>query len=149
MCLILLAWQAHPDYPLLIAANRDEYFARPTAVAGFWAEAPHLLAGRDLRGGGAWMGITRSGRFAALTNYREPEQQRPAAPSRGRLVSDFLLGNQTPAGYLAGLAATAQQCNGFNLLCGRIAPEATNSELWLYSNRGSANDAAGREIACR
>jgi uncharacterized protein with NRDE domain len=71
MCLILIAWQAHPDYPLVVAANRDEFFARPSAAAAFWPEAPQVLAGRDLEAGGTWLGISRAQRFAALTNYRE------------------------------------------------------------------------------
>ncbi len=72
MCLIAVAWQAHPDYPLIVLANRDEFHARPAAPARFWAEAPQLLAGRDLSAGGTWLGVTRQGRFAALTNVREP-----------------------------------------------------------------------------
>ena len=70
MCLILLAWQAHPDYPLVVAANRDEFFVRPSAPAAFWTEAPQVFAGRDLEAGGTWLGISRERRFAALTNYR-------------------------------------------------------------------------------
>jgi len=88
MCLILLAWQSHPDYPLVVAANRDEFYKRPTAPAAFWPDHPQVLAGRDLAAGGTWMGITRQGRFAALTNFRDPSRQEPQAPSRGRLVAD-------------------------------------------------------------
>ncbi|HQW21080.1 MAG TPA: NRDE family protein, partial [Rhodocyclaceae bacterium] len=99
MCLILLAWQAHPDYPLVIAANRDEYFSRPTAAAEFWSDRdpphPEILAGRDLQAGGTWLGISRAGRFAALTNFRQPENRATVAPSRGTLVSDFLTGTMT------------------------------------------------------
>ena len=92
MCLIFLAWRRHPDYRLVVAANRDEFYARPTAPAGYWPEAPDVLAGRDLEGGGTWLGVTRTGRFAALTNYRRGDDGHiPDAPTRGRLVSDFLL----------------------------------------------------------
>src|SRR5512136_1962263 len=104
MCLILFAWDVHPVYRLVVAANRDEFHARPTAPAAFWPEAPQLLAGRDLSGGGSWFGITRQGRFAALTNYRDPASHRPDAPYRGGLVTGFLLGGQSPAVYLAEVA---------------------------------------------
>lgn len=128
MCLIALAWQAHPDYPLLVAANRDEFYARPTAPARFWEEAPQLLAGRDLKEGGTWMGVTRSGRFAALTNVREPGT--PAGHrSRGLLVSQFLLGELAPLDYLQAVAAEGQDYGGFNLLVGDRA------QLAVYSNR--------------
>lgn len=127
MCLILVAWQAHPDYPWVIAANRDEFFARPTAAAGFWQEAPQVLAGRDLQAGGTWLGITRSGRFAALTNYRDPAQNRQL-PSRGALVADFLTGSETPEDYLARIAASGINYNGYNLLLG------DGQSLWWASN---------------
>jgi uncharacterized protein with NRDE domain len=80
MCLVFIAWRVHPDYPLVVAANRDEFFARPTAPAAFWTEAPDVLAGRDLEAGGSWMGITRGGRFAALTNFRDPAQSAERSP---------------------------------------------------------------------
>lgn len=130
MCLILLAWQAHPEFPLVVAANRDEFFARPTAPAGFWKEAPTLLAGRDLKAGGTWMGYTRHGRFAALTNYRDPGQMRPDAESRGGLVTDFLAGKEPPEAYLERIAGISSRYNGFNLLVGD--PRA----LAWYSNVG-------------
>ena len=116
MCLILVAWQAHPHFPLVVAANRDEFFNRATAAAGFWPEQTELLAGRDLTGGGTWMGVTRGGRFAALTNFRDPANQRDDAPSRGGLVSDFLRGAETPARYLDRIAPQGSTYNGFNLL---------------------------------
>ena len=118
MCLITLAYQSHPEYPLLIAANRDEFYARPTAAAEFWQEAPQLLAGRDLQAGGTWMGITRNGRFAAITNHRDPSTTPVQPRSRGMLTLDFLLGQQTPADYLAALAQEAGSYAGFNLLLG-------------------------------
>ena len=90
MCLILMAYRVHSDYELLVAANRDEFYDRPTAPLAFWDDHPALLAGRDLQEGGAWMGLSGAGRFAALTNYRDPSTQRSDARSRGLLVSGFL-----------------------------------------------------------
>ena len=80
MCLILLAWRAHPEYPLVFAANRDEVYERPSAAAGFWRGEPHVFGGRDLKQGGTWLGLTRGGRFAAVTNYRDGRTTNPAAP---------------------------------------------------------------------
>jgi uncharacterized protein with NRDE domain len=122
----------HPDYPLVVAANRDEFFARPTAPAAFWQDAPQVLAGRDLDAGGTWMGITRNGRFAALTNFRDPAQNRSAAPSRGGLVKDFLCGEQQPEDYLAHIATSGRECNGYNLLV------SDGAALWWSSNMGGA-----------
>lgn len=130
MCLILVAWRVHPEYPLVVAANRDEFFARPTAPAAFWQDAPQVIAGRDLEAGGTWMGTTRSGRFAALTNFRDPAQNRSGVPSRGRLVADFLCGSDTPEDYSKRLAGTGSLCNGYNLL---LSDGAT---LWWSSNMG-------------
>jgi len=130
MCLILVAWRVHPDYPLVVAANRDEFFARRTATAAFWKDAPQLLAGRDLEAGGTWMGVTRNGRFAALTNYRDPAQNRSGAPSRGALVADFLAGDETPQAYLERINAYGSQCNGYNLLA------SDGETLWWSSNMG-------------
>lgn len=130
MCLILLAWQAHPDYPLVVAANRDEFFARPTASAAFWPEAPQVLAGRDLEAGGTWLGVTRNGRFAALTNFRDPANNKRSAPSRGELVSHFLTGSQSPAAYVDELESSAARFNGFNLVFG------DSDGLWCFSNCG-------------
>lgn len=127
MCLILLAWQVHPEYPFIVAANRDEFFVRPTKEADFWPEAPQVLAGRDLQGGGTWMGVTRNAHFAALTNYRNPTQNQPL-PSRGALVSDFLTGNEPPENYLTRLAASGIHYNGYNLLLG------DGQSLWWASN---------------
>lgn len=116
MCLIVLSWRQRADYPLVLAANRDEFQARPTAPAAFWAEAPQVLAGRDLVGGGSWLGVTRSGRLAAITNFRDPAERRPGAPSRGGLVREFLCGEMPPEAYLQALAASAGAYAGFNLL---------------------------------
>ena len=128
MCLIVLGWQHDPHYPLVVAANRDEYFSRPTAPLAWWHDHPDILAGRDLEGGGTWLGITRNGRFAAITNYRDPARLRAAAPSRGQLVSGFLAGSETPGDYLRRIESDAKACNGFNLLV------ADTHELWWHSN---------------
>ncbi|MGH9901093.1 MAG: NRDE family protein [Pyrinomonadaceae bacterium] len=118
MCTLLLAYEAHPDYRLVLAANRDEYYGRPTARAGFWEDAPEVLAGRDLGQGGTWLGVTRSGRLAAVTNFRDPSAKKEAAPSRGKLVSDFLRLRESSAEYLEKLRADAALYNGFNLVVG-------------------------------
>lgn len=130
MCLILVAWQMHPDYPLVVAANRDEFFARPTAPAQFWTESPDLLAGRDLQAGGTWLGITRQRRFAALTNFREGGVPRTETPSRGALVGDFLSGSTDAQAYLSEIAKHGGEFNGFNLVVG------DGRTLAYYANRG-------------
>lgn len=129
MCLILVAHQAHPAYRLVVAANRDEWFRRPTAAAAFWPDAPEVLAGRDLEQSGTWLGVTRGGRFAAITNFRDPGSHRLQAPSRGRLVSDFLRTDLEPAEYLDQLRPDAAAYNGFSLLVG------DGGTLWYLSNR--------------
>jgi uncharacterized protein with NRDE domain len=129
MCLILFAHRAHPAYPLVVAANRDEWFRRPTAPAGFWPDAPEVFAGRDLEQQGTWLGVTRHGRFAALTNYRDPGSQRADAPSRGALVSGFLRSAVAPGEYLERLRADAARYNGFSLLAG------DGDALCYFSNR--------------
>ena len=115
MCLIAFRWDPGHPTPLVVAANRDEFDARPTAPADWW-EGGRILAGRDLQGGGTWMGVSREGRFAALTNIREPARFDPAAPSRGALVVDFLAGGEAAGDYLARLRPQADRYNGFNLL---------------------------------
>ena len=127
MCLILFAYQVHPDYPLIMAANRDEFYERPTAPAAFWEDAPHVLAGRDLEKGGTWMGVTRTGRFAAITNYRAPGQNRTDMKSRGFLVSDYLIGVEEPRAYLQRVQQERESYNGFNLLAG------DTKSLYYYS----------------
>jgi uncharacterized protein with NRDE domain len=128
MCLILLAWRAHPRYPLVVAANRDEFFDRPTAGADFWTDAPDVLAGRDLLGGGTWLGITARGRFAALTNFRDPTRVRNGTPSRGGLVADFLRGRKSAGEYRETLERIGGDYNGFNLIFGNTC------ELAYFSN---------------
>jgi len=118
MCLIAFAWRAHPHYPLILAANRDEFHHRPTAAAGFWAEAPQLLAGRDQQQGGTWCGITRAGRIAAVTNYRDPSLPELGKRSRGHLVRDYLLNAQDAAESAQDIELHKQQFSDFNLLLG-------------------------------
>jgi uncharacterized protein with NRDE domain len=129
MCLILFAYRAHPAYPLVVAANRDEWFRRPTAPAAFWADAPEVFAGRDLEQHGTWLGVTRSGRFAALTNYRDPSSNRSDAPSRGALVSAFLRSQAPSMAYLERLRDESARYNGFSLLA------ADQNTLGYFSNR--------------
>lgn len=119
MCLIVLAWQAHSEASLLMAANRDEFHARPTRAAEFWAPHPEILAGLDLLAGGTWLGITRSGRFAALTNVRDlrPQKTKPER-SRGELTRDFLAGHDSPLEYLEEVASRSAEYQGFNLIVG-------------------------------
>lgn len=112
MCLIALAYKARPAFPLILAANRDEFLDRPAEPAHFWADAPGILAGRDLRAGGTWMGITRGGRFSAITNHREMRMAFPAGPSRGALVRQALNGGIDPA--------TTGVYAGFNLIYGPL-----------------------------
>lgn len=135
MCIILLAHKAHPGYSLILAANRDEFYERPTARAGFWEDAGGLLGGRDLERGGTWLGVTETGRVAAITNFREPSVRITDAPSRGLLVSDFLRSHERPEEYLERLATHASRYNGFNLIV------AERHDLYYYSNRADAPQA--------
>jgi uncharacterized protein with NRDE domain len=116
MCLVLVVWRSHPMYPCLVAANRDEFHARPTARAEWWPDHPEILAGRDLEAGGTWLGITRTGRFAALTNYRDAEQRRVGTPSRGALVTSILESGASVAEGLTYLRDVSANYNGFNLI---------------------------------
>lgn len=118
MCLLLFAYRFHPDYRLILAANRDEFYDRPTRHVAHWDDAPEILAGRDLKAGGTWIGITKIGRLAAITNYREAGLTRENAPSRGDLVKDFLMGRSTPHDYLKTVQDKGQTYNGFNLIVG-------------------------------
>ena len=129
MCLIVVAWRARADMPLVVAANRDEWRERAAEPAHWWPDHPELFAGRDLQAGGTWMGITRAGRFAAVTNYRDPSEKRSTARSRGGLVTDFLLGADSPATFLSGLSARAREYNGFNLVLG------DGAGLFYYGSR--------------
>lgn len=137
MCLIVFAWQQHAQMPLLLAANRDEFHARPTAPAGFWTDEPDILAGRDLQAGGTWLGVSRSGRFAAITNIRDPRGGNPSLRSRGELSRDFLAGRQNPKEYLQALETRIGDYQGFNLLVG------DSESLWyLHGARPTAGPQA-------
>lgn len=129
MCLIVLHWQPNAEQSLQVWANRDEFRARPALATEFWPEAPQVLAGRDVLAGGTWMGVTRQGRFAAITNYRDPTQA-SGQYSRGQLVADFLLGQQTAAEYAHSVQSMAQFYTGFSLLI------ADAEALYFVSNRG-------------
>ncbi len=129
MCLIVIAWRARDDLPLIVAANRDEWRDRPAEPARWWDGEPGLLAGHDLQAGGTWMGVTRTGRFAAVTNFRDPAERRSTAVSRGGLVTGYLRGTQSPQAFLAALAARASDYNGFNLILG------DGASLWYFGSR--------------
>jgi uncharacterized protein with NRDE domain len=146
MCLIVFAWRPSHAYPLIVAANRDEFYARPTQPLAQWADAPQVYAGRDLEAGGTWLGINADGRFAALTNIRNP-----ALPlgqrSRGELVARFLSANESIESYLADVASRADEYGGFNLLVGNrdqlyylssASPESRQLDEGVYglSNAG-------------
>jgi uncharacterized protein with NRDE domain len=136
MCLAVVAWQTHPDYPLVLAANRDEFYARSTRPASWWGQSVALLAGRDEEAGGTWLGVTRAGRVALLTNVRAPSERNPRAPSRGLVAVEALQNTVPAAAWLTAKAPRMNACNGFNLLlaeppaAGRGAPQ-----LVYYSNR--------------
>jgi uncharacterized protein with NRDE domain len=130
MCLILFAYRVVPGLPLILAANRDEFHARPTAPMAFWDDCPAILGGRDLKEGGTWLGLDRRGRFAALTNYRDPASVNPSAPSRGHIIREFLASGQSAPGFLADLEKRASVYNGFNLIAG------DREGLHWFSNRG-------------
>jgi uncharacterized protein with NRDE domain len=128
MCTLLFSYRQHTEFPLLIAANRDEFHARPTQALHWWDDNPDVLGGRDDLGGGTWFGVTRQGRFAALTNFRQFPLL-PDAPSRGDLVRSFLEGRQEPEAFQRELQQNADRYNGFNLLFGQL------NDLWYFSNR--------------
>lgn len=129
MCLILFAIQQHRDYPLLVIANRDEFYARPTRAAHWWDDTPSIFAGRDLQANGTWMGVDHQGRFAAVTNVREPSVKHDAPRSRGDLPKNFLQGKLSAEDYLNRLLAIKEDYAGFNLLV------ADSSGCWFASNR--------------
>lgn len=118
MCLIFISLKQHPTYKLIIAANRDEFYNRQTAAADFWKDFPNIVGGRDLEANGTWMGMTTSGKISMLTNYRDPANINPKAPSRGHLVSDYLEQEVSPEEYLKKIESKASAYNGFNLLVG-------------------------------
>lgn len=139
MCLLFYCRDAHQDYPFILLANRDEFYERPTREAAFWADQPAVLAGRDLRRDGTWLGITRSGRWAALTNFREPSTAE-FDRSRGDIVRDYLAGGDSAREFAARLQRIESEFDGFNLLFGN-----RNESLWL-SNRGESPRTLGPGI---
>lgn len=133
MCLLVLAWQAHPRYRLVVAANRDEYHERPAAALAKWPQPPAILAGRDLRAGGAWLAVDRQRRFGVVTNFRELQAARAGAPSRGGLIPAYLAGEAPASEFFRRLeGAAAGSYSGFNLLL------ADRDSLWYGSNRAPA-----------
>jgi uncharacterized protein with NRDE domain len=130
MCLILFAWQAHPAFPLVFAGNRDEAYERASAAADFWQDDPRVYGGRDLEKGGTWLGVARTGRFAAVTNYRNARIPKGAPRSRGELTAGFLRGNDDPENYVRQAVAAGAEYGGYSLLAGN------RERLFWGSNRG-------------
>ncbi len=141
MCLIVVAFEAHPEYSLVVAANRDESFARPTDPAHFWGGTPDLLAGRDRQAGGTWLGLTRAGRFGAVTNFRDPAQFGREARSRGDLLREALLANTPPADFFRERAAEGAEYNGFNILTVDLGSPGANL---VYFTNSDAHAPEGR-----
>jgi len=133
MCLILFAYQVHPGYKLIFAANRDEFYRRPTATAHWWQEHEHVLGGKDMKAGGSWLGISKTGKIAALTNFREPDNIKQGAPSRGDIIRDFLTEEWSTSNYTQRLEEKGKTYNGFNLIYGHI------DQLHYFSNRTSGS----------
>jgi uncharacterized protein with NRDE domain len=131
VCLLVLAWDAHPRFRLVVAANRDEYHERPAAPLARWPEPPGILAGRDLRAAGTWLGLDPARRFGVVTNFRELQVREPGAPSRGGLIPGYLSGAQDARGFFAQLESDASRYSGFNLLL------VDAGSLWYGSNRAS------------
>jgi len=129
MCLLVLAWQAHPRYRLVVAANRDEFHERPAAPLAKWGPPDDILAGRDLRAQGTWLGLDRQRRFGVITNFRELQRPQPDAPTRGALIPDYLRGSSGAEHFLATLKPQASRYSGFNLLL------TDRDSLWYASNR--------------
>jgi len=140
MCLILVAWQVHDRFPCVVVANRDEYFGRPTDEADWWPEPGGILAGRDRQAGGTWLGVTRGGRFAALTNYREPATAVTAGPSRGTLVRDFLVADWSTSTGLTEIAQRGARCNPFNMLC------SDGQELGVFESKTGTSRTLGAGV---
>ena len=147
MCLLVAAFDCHPEFRLVLAGHRDEFHARPAAALGWWDEPAELLAGRDLQAGGTWLGVGRDGRVGVVTNFRGPGSLRPDGPSRGRLVPAFLAGSLPASRYGESLLAMAASYSGFNLLlldrqgltyvCNRPTPQLSRLPRGLY---GLSND---------
>lgn len=139
MCLIAFSWNPDNHMPLLLLANRDEFYARPTAAAEWWAQPQGIWAGRDLQAGGTWLGVTRTGRFAALTNFRNGLGQRTGVASRGELVSEFLAGDTAASDYAMQVTRSGGNYNGFNLIVGEIYPVGGRTPaIWYCGNQPGA-----------
>ena len=137
MCLLVVAWRAHPRYRLVVAANRDEFHERPTAPMTKWPAPNDILAGRDLRANGTWLALDRHRRFGVVTNFRDLQKPQPEAPSRGALIPSYLGGEASAGDFLAELERRAEAYAGFNLLL------ADEGSFWYASNRvdpSSSND---------
>ncbi len=130
MCLILFALNAHPEYPLILAANRDEFYQRPTLKANFWEEDKKVLSGRDIQSGGTWLGVHKDGRFIAITNYRDGSKAKKAAISRGELSKSFLTQNISVVDFISDVKKERHLYDGFNLL---VSDDGFSS-LYHYSN---------------
>ena len=135
MCLVFVALGVVPGHPLVLAGNRDEAHSRPTAPLAEWPDAPGVVAGRDLSAGGTWLGATRAGRWATVTNIRDPAAVRPDSRSRGALVAGFLRGTDTPEAYARRAHAERGAYTGFNLLVGHGPGPGSPGEAWLASTR--------------
>lgn len=141
MCLIVFAWQILPTSPLIAAANRDEFFERPSAPASWWEDHPDIYAGRDLQHRGTWMGISKSGRFAAVTNVRNGVSRGTKSPSRGLLVANYLTSDASPTDYIAEIADQGEHFNEFNLLVGN------GRELIWFTNAQTDDERNGKLLS--
>lgn len=131
MCIVALAWQVLEQTPICLLSNRDEFYARPTIQLHLWENTP-IIAGQDLQSGGTWMGVTASGRWAIVTNFRDGQDKKTYDTSRGALVEDFLLSDLTPIRFAQQLEQKQQQYAGFNLFMG------DQTQAVYMSNRGEA-----------
>jgi len=141
MCLNLFAYRSHPEYKFILAANRDEFYARSSSPAAFWQAHPQVLGGIDLQQGGTWLGITGNGRFSMLTNYRDRRNIIADAPSRGHLVKNFLAGSESPGTYISAIEYP-ERYNGFNLIA------ADSREMVCYSNKNNLFQKLNPGIYC-
>lgn len=131
MCLIFLSYNQHPKYPFIALANRDEFYERPAQPIHQWSEHPEVIAGKDVSAGGTWLGVTTTGHFAMLTNYRDMANIKSNAPTRGKLVSDFLIGKLDPSSYLQALNTSGASYNGYNIFLGSF------TDPWYFSNQSN------------
>lgn len=135
MCLAIIAYRSFPSWPLIVAANRDEYHSRASLPAQPWAQEPNIIGGRDLLAGGTWLGVNRNGHWALLTNHRDPNRQNPDAPSRGELTQAFLRTTDSSTQFVSSIHSEIDRYNGFNLLAGDL------TDLWYVSNRSGMSPA--------